>query len=292
MAPSPSGPDTIVLIHGLWMTPLSWEKWIERFEARGYKVIAPSWPDFDAAPQSLRQHPESVKDTTVEEILDHYESVIRGLDKPPIIMGHSFGGAFVQLLVDRGLGAAGVGVASAAVRGIRDLPLSTVRSTLGVLGNPLNARGKGVPITLKQFHYAFTNNLSEEESRPVLRPLRGPGGLEGAVRGRARERRAEHAVQGRLRRRRSARPCCSSAATDDHVVPGKVVAKIAAKYEKGGREAEYREFPAGPTTSSARRAGKRSRTSPWTGPSSTRRPVEGRHARLRTGPVNRPARAG
>ena len=24
---------TIVLIHGLWMTPLSWEHWIERYEA-------------------------------------------------------------------------------------------------------------------------------------------------------------------------------------------------------------------------------------------------------------------
>ena len=59
MAPSPSGPDTIVLIHGLWMTPLSWEKWIERFEARGYKVIAPSWPHFDAPPSRCGSTPRA-----------------------------------------------------------------------------------------------------------------------------------------------------------------------------------------------------------------------------------------
>lgn len=241
MPPSPSGPDTIVLIHGLWMTPLSWEKWISRFEARGYKVIAPSWPHFDAPPESLRQHPESVKDTTVEEILDHYESVIRGLDKPPIIMGHSFGGAFVQLLVDRGLGAAGVGVASATVRGIRDLPLSTVRATLGVLGNPLNARGKGVPITPKQFHYAFTNDLSEEESQPFFDRYAAPAASKVLFAGALANVAPGTPFKVDFHAGDKA-PLLFIGATDDHVVPGKVVKKIAAKYEKGGREAEYREF--------------------------------------------------
>ena len=31
-------PDTIVMIHGLWMTPRSWEHWKARYEDRGYKV--------------------------------------------------------------------------------------------------------------------------------------------------------------------------------------------------------------------------------------------------------------
>jgi pimeloyl-ACP methyl ester carboxylesterase len=37
-------PDTIILIHGLWMSPLSWEKWVERYGARGYRVLAPLGP--------------------------------------------------------------------------------------------------------------------------------------------------------------------------------------------------------------------------------------------------------
>ena len=38
---------TVVLIHGLWMTPLSWEHWVERYTAKGYKVETPAWPGFD-----------------------------------------------------------------------------------------------------------------------------------------------------------------------------------------------------------------------------------------------------
>ena len=49
---------------------------------------------------------------------------IRNLDRPPIIMGHSFGGGFTQVLLDRGLGAAGVGVDSAPTKGVLRLPFS------------------------------------------------------------------------------------------------------------------------------------------------------------------------
>jgi predicted alpha/beta hydrolase len=38
------------------------------------------------------------------------KQIIRGLDRPPIIIGHSFGGLFTQLLLDCGLGAAGVAI--------------------------------------------------------------------------------------------------------------------------------------------------------------------------------------
>ena len=31
----PTAPDTIVLIHGLWVTPRSWEKWVEHYEGKG-----------------------------------------------------------------------------------------------------------------------------------------------------------------------------------------------------------------------------------------------------------------
>ena len=34
-------PDTIVLIHGFWVTPRSWEDWKARYESRGYRVLTP-----------------------------------------------------------------------------------------------------------------------------------------------------------------------------------------------------------------------------------------------------------
>ena len=43
-----SGKPTIVLIHGLWLTPRSWEGWIDRYQKAGYNVLAPSWSGANA----------------------------------------------------------------------------------------------------------------------------------------------------------------------------------------------------------------------------------------------------
>src|SRR5213080_2465436 len=126
-------PDTIVLIHALWMTPRSWEHWKERYEGEGYKVLAPAWPGMEVEVEALNADPTPLETLKVDAIVDHYEGIIRGLDSPPIIMGHSFGGAFTQILLDRGVGAAGVGIDAAAVKGITKLPLSSIKSGLPVL---------------------------------------------------------------------------------------------------------------------------------------------------------------
>ena len=157
---------TIVLIHGLWMTPLCWEKWIERYRSRGQRVLAPSWPGMDVDIERLRRDPSAIASLSVAQIVDHYDRIIRELERPPIIIGHSFGGAFVQLLLDRGLGAAGVAVDSATVRGVLSLPLSTLRAGWPVLHNPAN-RHRAIALTPAQFHYAFTNTFTEAQSAAV-----------------------------------------------------------------------------------------------------------------------------
>ena len=48
-----TSPDTIVLIHGLWVTPRSWEHWIERYTNRGYTVIAPAYPGLEVEVEAL-----------------------------------------------------------------------------------------------------------------------------------------------------------------------------------------------------------------------------------------------
>src|SRR5712691_2991488 len=103
----------IVLIHGMWMTPLSWEHWIDHYTDRGHHVLAPAWPGLDAEPEELRRDPSPLRGLGIAEIVDHYDKIIRGLDRPPIIIGHSFGGLHTQLLLNRGLGAAGVALSTA-----------------------------------------------------------------------------------------------------------------------------------------------------------------------------------
>ncbi|VWD36015.1 hypothetical protein BLA39750_05013 [Burkholderia lata] len=161
--------DTVVLIHGLWMTPLSWEHWVTRYEQRGMRVITPGYPGVQpgtAGVEALRRDPSPLVNLGVREIFDHLTRTIAALDTKPIIMGHSFGGAFAQLLLDAGYGSAGVSIDGAAVKGVWALPFSEIKATFPVLRNPANLH-RAVPITEKDFHYAFTNNLSLEESKPV-----------------------------------------------------------------------------------------------------------------------------
>jgi pimeloyl-ACP methyl ester carboxylesterase len=166
--------DTIVLIHGLWLTALSWEHWIERFRSRGYRVLAPSWPGMDVEIEQLRRDPSAIAGLGITEIVDHYDRIIRELERPPIIIGHSLGGLSAQILLDRGLGAAGVAIDPAPVKGVLKLPFSMLRGTFPALRNPAN-RHKAVALTPKQFHYVFTNTLDEREAATVYARYSVPG---------------------------------------------------------------------------------------------------------------------
>src|SRR5687768_1477627 len=112
---------TIVLIHGLWMTPRSWEHWIARFEGFGYEVIAPPYPGFEVEVEALRADPSPIEKLTIDSVADHYEEIIRALPAPPIIIGHSFGGTLTQLLHADGRSLADDATAATAVLGPHDL---------------------------------------------------------------------------------------------------------------------------------------------------------------------------
>ena len=161
-----SAPDTIVLIHGFWVTPRSWEKWIEHYTNRGYKVIAPAYPGFEVEVEALNADPSPIEALTVPAVVEHLKSIISELEKPPILIGHSAGGTFVQLLLDRGIGAVGVAINSAPTEGVRAMPISQLKSTFPVFRNPAN-RHRAVGLTHDQWRYAFTNTFSEEESRAL-----------------------------------------------------------------------------------------------------------------------------
>ncbi|MEV4629658.1 alpha/beta hydrolase [Micromonospora sp. NPDC049523] len=169
-----TAPDTIVLIHGLWVTPRSWEHWIEHYEKKGYRVIAPAYPGFEVEVEALNADPSPIEAVTIPGIVSHLKSVIAELDRPPILMGHSAGGVFTQILLDHGVGAVGVALNSAPTEGVTVLPASQVKSTFPVLKNPAN-RHRAVAFTHEQWHYAFTNTFSEEESRQLYARYAIPG---------------------------------------------------------------------------------------------------------------------
>jgi pimeloyl-ACP methyl ester carboxylesterase len=161
---TPSTPDTIVLVHGFWVTPRSWEDWAARYEARGFRVLAPAYPGFEVEVEALNADPTPIVELTAPAIIEKLESVVRELESAPIIMGHSAGGAFMQVLLDHGYGAVGVAINSAPTEGVKVAPLSQIRSFFPVLKNPANHH-RAVGFNHDQWHYAFTNTFGEEESR-------------------------------------------------------------------------------------------------------------------------------
>jgi non-heme chloroperoxidase len=83
----------VVFVHGLWLLPSSWNRWRQVFEEAGYVTLAPGWPDDPDTVEEAKEHPEVFAKKSIGQIADHFEEVIRALDKKPAVIGHSFGGA-------------------------------------------------------------------------------------------------------------------------------------------------------------------------------------------------------
>jgi non-heme chloroperoxidase len=165
-AANSTGRTPVVFIHGLWLLPSSWDRWAEVFEAAGYAPLTPGWPDDPNTVAEAREHPEVFANKTVGQVADHYENVIRKLDKKPAVVGHSFGGLLAQIVAGRGLAAATVAIDGAPFRGVLPLPFSALKSSAPVLGNPAN-RHRAVPLTYDQFRFAFANAVDEEQAHQL-----------------------------------------------------------------------------------------------------------------------------
>jgi pimeloyl-ACP methyl ester carboxylesterase len=232
---------TIVLIPGLWMTALSWEHWIERYVARGHRVIAKSWPGMDGDIDELRRDPSGTAQLGVTEIVEHYEVIIRELSEPPIVIGHSFGGAITQIILDHGLGAAGVAIDSAPLKGIFRLPWASLKSAFPVLKNPANSH-RSVPLTPEEFQYAFTNTLSKEESLAAYQryAVPGPGRVlfQGAL-----ANMNPHAVTRVDFHNDRRAPLLLIAGELDHVAPPSVTRANAKLQQQSQAITAYKEFP-------------------------------------------------
>jgi pimeloyl-ACP methyl ester carboxylesterase len=153
----------LMLIHGSWLSARSWDTFAEYFESRGYAASAPEWPRKEGDVEELRERAEELKGLGIAEIVDHYEAHIRALHEPPVLIGHSFGGLFVELLLDRGLGRAGVAMSPAPPKGILVLPFSTLKVVTPALAHPSKWHGV-VTLTLEEFTYGFVNTFSPEEA--------------------------------------------------------------------------------------------------------------------------------
>ena len=232
------GTNNIVLVHGLWMTPLSFEYFAHHYTELGYSVFAPSWPGMERDLRALRRSPQSYADISFRRVVDHYEELILDLEGPPIVMGHCFGGLVVQALLDRGLASCGVAIASAPIKGIWTLPYSTMRVVTPQLLHPHSC----VPLTPAQFHYAFMNNSTAEESFRIYQRYAVPGPDQVLFQAELANFNpfAETAVNTR---RNNRAPLLMIAGSQDHLIPPSIVKANVRAYRHSTATTEYKEFP-------------------------------------------------
>lgn len=233
---------TIMLIHGLWMTPLCWGYFEKRFQELGYQVMVPGWPGHEGDILEIREKAEStLAGLGLEEVVAHYRKILSNLNFSPILLGHSFGGLVVQILMDQGFGAAGVTLDSAAPKGVHKLALAQLRSTFPVLSNPSN-RHKVVGLTFKQFYYAFVNTMSEDDARKAYEryaiPDTGRPLFQSAF-----SDLISHATTSINYQNNTRSPLLLLAGSEDHTVPAIVSRANYDKYNHSNAKTDFHEFP-------------------------------------------------
>jgi len=234
----------LLLIHGAWLSARSWERFEEFFERRGYAASAPEWPRKDGDVEELRENEEALAGLGLSEIVDHYEQLIRGLDASPVLIGHSFGGLIVELLLDRGLGRAGVALSPAPPKGILLLPYSSLKAASPALAHPSRWHGT-VPLTLEEFTYGFVNTYSPEEAAAAYERYAVPE--TGQIFYEAGFANFHLHPPTELHFKNGDRaPLLIVGAEQDHTVPASVSATQYRKYEKSPARTEYLEFEGRP----------------------------------------------
>jgi len=168
-----TGRQPVVFVHGLWLLPSSWDRWGRLFEDNGFVALTPGWSDDPETVEEAAEHPEVFAGKSVGQVADHFETMIRALDRKPAIIGHSTGGLLTQILAGRGLAAVSVAIDPAPFRGVLPLPISALKSSSPVLRNPAN-RNRAVPLTYDQFRYGFANAVSEEEAQQLYEEFAVP----------------------------------------------------------------------------------------------------------------------
>jgi non-heme chloroperoxidase len=168
-----SGLTPVVFVHGLWLLPSSWDRWATLFEEAGYSALTPGWPDDPETVAEANANPTAFARKGVGDVADHFDALIRKLDRKPAVIGHSFGGLLAQIIAGRGLSAATVAIDPAPFRGVLPLPISALKSASPVLGNPVNYN-RAVPLTYEQFRFGFANAVSEDEAKELYETFAVP----------------------------------------------------------------------------------------------------------------------
>ena len=235
--------ESIVFIHGAWVTPLCWEFFTPFFEGEGYRTLAPPWPGKEAGVEDQRRAPSAtLRGLGIQEIVDYHEALIKRMPEPPILVGHSFGGLFVQLLLDRGYGRAGVAIDSAPPKGVFAYYPTAFRS-LGRVLTTWKGWDRILRMPFSDFRYGFLNMVPPEQQRAIydrhVVPETGRIFFQAALSP------VSSSSPARVDFRNQARPpLLLIAGGSDHIVPPQINRTNYRKYAPAPNAVAFMQFPA------------------------------------------------
>jgi non-heme chloroperoxidase len=236
--PKPGTP--VVFVHGLWLHASSWGAWEEKFRAAGYEPVSPGWPGEPRTVEDARRDPGAVAGRGINDVVDHFAQVIRGLSAPPVVIGHSFGGLIAQRLLGQDLAAAAVAVDPAPIKGVLVLPPSALKVASIALKSPAN-RNMSVALTAEQFRYGFGNAVSEQESADLYQqwavPSPGKPLFEAAFANFAPSSPAKVNTGNKTRG-----PLLVTAGSEDHTVPPAISMSTRKQYHRSPAITDFVEF--------------------------------------------------
>jgi alpha-beta hydrolase superfamily lysophospholipase len=238
------GRIALVMIHGAWLSARSWENFADYFGKRGFDVSTPEWPRKEGGVEQLRAEGDGLAGLGLDEIVDHYERLIRALDQPPVLIGHSFGGLIVELLLDHGLGRAGVAISPAPPKGILVLPFSALKAVSPALAHPSKWHGV-VTLTPEEFTYGFVNTFSPEDAAAAYERYAVPETGQVFYEAGFANFRMDPPSEVNFKNGERA-PLLIVGATEDNTIPASVAQKQYKKYERSSAQTDYVEFEGRP----------------------------------------------
>lgn len=228
---------TVVFITGAFVSHTGWSEWRKYFEAKGYKTVAPAWPHKDGTAEELRDlHPDDNPDLagmTLQELIDHHVDIVAKLPEKPILIGHSTGGLLVQLLVNRGLAAAGVAIHPFPPQGVIPYEFSFLRAGWRALG--FGSQRKTYLMSLPTWQYAFVNGMPYEEQKRAYDENVTPE--------------SKRLARGALTKLASVdfdkphAPLLITAGDKDHIIPATLNRRNYDRYPQNSSVTEYKNFP-------------------------------------------------
>jgi pimeloyl-ACP methyl ester carboxylesterase len=229
--------QTVLFIHGMFMTSACWEGWVRFFEAKGYRCLAPNWPGRDEPVETLRsKHPDpELGKLTLTRVVEYHADIINKLAEKPVIIGHSMGALVTQILINRGLGAAGVAIDSAPPVGVFTPAWSFLKANFPMI-DPFVSKTRPHLMTFPQFQYAFVNSMPLAEQQAAYERYVVPESRQVP----------QESLLGSIARidfKKAHAPLLLTAGSIDHIIPAALNRTNYTRYQSSPSVTDFKEFP-------------------------------------------------